>query len=150
MIPCVFYYYRKKMSGCVHQVGVHEHCSKTVLRPFLFSLHAWCLKSFLFWGFHTLSLLLFPLLHFPLPHFQRPLRDFGDKSRQSIAVVLITELITKRKCTTGNQHKHWRYTKKTHTKPRPTGLSSHIRIAHNAYAYDCVQLWCTIQHKTVW
>ena len=49
MIPCVFYYYRKNMSGCVHQVAVHEHCSKTVLRPLRFSLNSWCLKSFLFW-----------------------------------------------------------------------------------------------------
>ena len=89
------------MSGCVHQVAVHEHCSKTVWDRFVLAhtpdiLRVFCSDGFPYviapafstpafsapaiysCIFHSCIfhpcylLLLFPLLHFPLPHFHRP------------------------------------------------------------------------------
>ena len=73
---CVFYYYRKQRCLDVYTVAVHEHCSKTVLRPLLFSLHSWCLNSFCSDGFPYVIAPAFSLLHFPpllsIPAFSTP------------------------------------------------------------------------------
>ena len=70
--PVSFTIIVKKMSGCVHQFAVHEHCSKTVRDRFVLAYTPGVLRVFVLTAFHALSLVLFPLLHYPLPHFQCP------------------------------------------------------------------------------
>ena len=89
------------LRGCVHQVAVHEHCSKTVWDRIVLAYNPGILRVFCSDGFpyvippafstpafstpaiyscifhscifHPCYLLLhFPLLQFPLPRFQRP------------------------------------------------------------------------------
>jgi len=62
----------KKMSGCVHQVAVREHCSKTVWDRFVLAYTSGVLRVFCSDGFPYVIAPAFPLLHFPLPHFQHP------------------------------------------------------------------------------
>ena len=68
----VSYYYRKKMSGCVHQVAVHEHCSKTVLRPLFLAYTPGVLRVFCSDGFPYVIAPAFSTPAFSTPAFSAP------------------------------------------------------------------------------